>query len=209
MKNLEQIKMQIEESQVNETIMVSARSINGGKFSVEFAEKLREDNNVLGILNAADSRFNSGGRARRAWLSVEPTNFEEQFGIDLTTAETVQDDYGRQVVPLGIANPAISTPSGNEIELGIQVTESTSIDAIHNTADSKSWALANPHKSIKQDGTGNALYLDNMPIYSKAEVVAKDAVSHTYVKHNAMQPVQSPVNIVAEEEEAAVDVLAQ
>ena len=206
--DLEQVKLLIEESK-GEILMVSARPINGGKYSVEFAQKLRTETNVLGILNEGDSRFNQGGRARRAWMSVEPSAFQKQFKIDLEDAETEQDDYGREVVVLGVSNPTITNPNtGQPVELSIQITESTDIDAIYNNAASKMWALENPDKSIKQDGERNGLYVDNLPIYSKAEVVAKATCNHTILNHTTSQKVGTLISAPANAEENAVDVMA-
>jgi len=60
------------------TLLVSARKINGGKIQLEFAEVVSTSDkgvNLLAMLNKSDDRFSSN--ARRAWMSAEPTDAEE------------------------------------------------------------------------------------------------------------------------------------
>ncbi len=58
--------------QENQTILLSARKVNGGKIQLEFAELIKTTAtsvNPLSLFNKSDERFSTGNKARRGWLS--------------------------------------------------------------------------------------------------------------------------------------------
>ena len=70
-----------------QTLLVHARKVNGGKLQLEFAEKLQQADrpvNALAVFNKSDDRFSNGAGARRAWMTVEPSDASEILGIDLS-----------------------------------------------------------------------------------------------------------------------------
>ena len=66
-----------------ETLLISARQINNGKISLEFAEKITAKDrpvSALTVLNASDDRFSSG--ARRGWATAEPIDASKAFDVN-------------------------------------------------------------------------------------------------------------------------------
>ena len=113
-----------------QTLLVQARKVNGGKLQLEFAEKLQAQDrpvNAISMFNMSDDRFSAGNGARRAWLTVEPTDASTLLGVDLEAGEYTTDQMGREIVSLNIANPTVN---GQPLRVQIvETTEATEYDA--------------------------------------------------------------------------------
>ena len=113
-----------------QTLLVQARKVNGGKLQLEFAEKLQAQDrpvNAISMFNMSDDRFSTGIGARRAWLTVEPTDASTLLGVDLEAGEYTTDQMGREIVSLNIANPTVN---GQPLRVQIvETTEATEYDA--------------------------------------------------------------------------------
>lgn len=113
---------------MNETLLVSARKVAGQKIQLEFAEILQKESgpvNPLALFNKSDSRFSQGG-ARRAWMTVEPSDASALLGLDLTDSNPgwTQDVLGREILMLNVLNPQVLI--GDElINLKVEVAETT------------------------------------------------------------------------------------
>ena len=88
----------VETLEPGETLLVSAKGINGGKIQLEFAEIIRNpnaksSNPLVAAFNASDSRFSS--KARRAWQAGEQVDIERLLGLTLGTME--KDDVKEDV----------------------------------------------------------------------------------------------------------------
>lgn len=103
-----------------EMLLVSAKKVNGGKISLEFAQHIDNPNSrpssIVGLLNADDERFDQPtGGPRRAWVTGSPAMIQEHFGVDCSDLLSV-GDYKE----LNILNPEIKGQ-----KLNIQITETT------------------------------------------------------------------------------------
>ena len=135
----------IEALQPGQTLLVSARQVsNGSKVQLEFAEQIATTDrpiNALTILNASDSRFSSG--ARRAWVTAEPSDASERFGIDFTSANEAWYMGARgEMMDLNILSPSL-TMNGNKLYFKVQIEESTK---------PTDWEADNIEKAAKRAG---------------------------------------------------------
>ena len=116
--------------QMNETLLVSARKVAGQKIQLEFAEIISKDNskavNPLAVFNKSDDRFSQGGGARRAWMTVEPSDASEYLGIDFSDKNKAWklDAMKRSVMMLNVLNP-VATIGDEEIALKVEIIETT------------------------------------------------------------------------------------
>jgi hypothetical protein len=153
-----------------QSMLTSVRRVAGGKFHLELAEKIQKNTgvvNVLSILNAGDSRFNTSG-ARRAWAPAEAAMITSSFGIDAEQLEALEESEKMFV--------CILNPSLGDVQLRIQIRETIEGDDYDN---------ANIEKTAKRAGKdGDILTSEGSPIFSKTYVVgaAKGTkVEHTYL----------------------------
>tara|TARA_R100000458_G_C8236105_1_gene216427 strand:+ start:114 stop:722 length:609 start_codon:yes stop_codon:yes gene_type:complete len=164
----------IEALQPGQTLLVSARQVNGGKVQLEFAEKIQTADkpvNALTLLNASDTRFSSG--ARRCWTSAEPEDASKQFGVDFSEAnENWYDTERGNMMDLNILNPVAQT--GHRFRL--QVVEST---------EANEWEANNIETAAKRAGKdGDFITHNGDYIFSRTQMVlaGKDqAVPHTFL----------------------------
>ena len=101
-----------------ETLLVNARKVKNDKIHLEFAEIVNNQTavNVLGLLNKSDDAFSN--RARRAWVTAEPTDATEYFGINFgPTADWYMGDKG-EMLDLNILNPTM-----NDIRCRLKIEE--------------------------------------------------------------------------------------
>ena len=154
-----------------QSMIANVRKVSGGKFHIELAEKIVKNSgtiNVLGILNAGDSRFNSGG-ARRAWAPAEKAMLVEMLAMD----ESVLDSLKESGEPV---NVCMLNPTINGIQLRVQVKE---------TIEGTEYDNANIEKMAKRAGKdGDILTHEGLPIFSKTYVVGTqegEAVQHSYL----------------------------
>lgn len=115
--------------QMNQTLMVSARKVAGAKVQLEFAEILQKDStqsaNPLAIFNKSDERFSQTGKARRAWMTVQPQDASSILGIDLSdNAAWTVNALGQEVLMLNVLNP-VAIVNGEALALKVEVVETT------------------------------------------------------------------------------------
>lgn len=149
-----------------ETLLVSAKAVNGNKVQLEFAEVISNPynraraNGLVSMLNKSDDRF--GSSARRAWITGEPSDISEFLGIDFSGLA-----YG-QVKELNVLNPEI----GGE-RLRVQITETTTPDAYQSD---------NIETTAKKAGAdGDFIMHGGAHIFSNAEVVTGEP-EHKFLK---------------------------
>jgi len=160
----------VKELTTGETLLVSAKLVNGGKVQLEFAEIIKNPNTksssaseLIGMLNASDARFNSAPKARRAWMSAEKADILTVFGIDTTDLTTVG-----QTKELNLLNPTV-----NKKALKIQVTE---------TVKPTEYQAANLEASAKRAGAdGDFITSKGAYIFSNTTVVIGEA-KHTFLE---------------------------
>ena len=145
---------QLETLKPGETLLVAARKVNGGKLHLEFAEIIKNGNtnvNVLSILNKSDERFSSS--ARRSWVTAEPTDAEEHFGVSFS--------------PSNILNPTI-----DETRCRVKISETT---------EATEWQADNIETAAKRRGKdGDYITHEGNYIFSNTNVVLSDEeVTHT------------------------------
>ena len=152
----------IENLEVGECLLVSAKMVNGGKVSFGFAEKISNPNvrpqSILSALNASDDRFQQTGKARRAWIPGEAKDASALFGVDLSALKNVGDEI--------VINKLL--PGYH-----IQITETT---------EGSPYQVANPDTQAKRAGNDGEFILskEGKYIYTNATVVAGDA-SHSFL----------------------------
>ena len=168
---------------MNETLLVSARKVAGQKIQLEFAEILQKESgpvNPLALFNKSDSRFSQGG-ARRAWMTVEPSDASALLGLDLTDSNPgwTQDVLGREILMLNVLNPQVLI--GDElINLKVEVAETT---------EPTEWQESNPESAKRRGKDGDFCYHKGKKIYANTRVAFNKA-NHVFL---AMDPVGEAV----------------
>lgn len=108
----------VENLNKGEILLVSAKAVNGGKVSLEFAQIIENESNsnnsILGLLNESDDRFNKS-KPRRAWMNSMPEDIKKYLGVDVSDLTEVGMEK-----ELNILNPTIAGQ-----ELNIQINETT------------------------------------------------------------------------------------
>jgi len=171
----------VENLKEGQTLLIDAKKVNGGKVQLQFAEIIKNPSakssnrgEVIGLLNASDSRFNSGPKARRGWISAEPADIQKHFGIDCSSLTTVG-----QTLAIGKLNPELA---GKRLRL--QVTE---------TVKPTEYQAANVEQTAKRAGTdGDYITHKGQYIFSNVDVVLENA-THTFLEADA--PVSIGVSI--------------
>ena len=142
-----------------ETLLISARQINNGKISLEFAEKITAKDrpvSALTVLNASDDRFSSG--ARRGWATAEPIDASKAFDVNFgDDGEWYSSDRG-EMMDLDILNP---TFDGTRFR--VQITEST---------EPTEWQAENVERAAKRAGKdGDYITHEGDYIFSNSDIV--------------------------------------
>ena len=128
----------------NEVILTQAIKVAGGKIQLEFAEIISDNSNLnpLSLFNKSDDRF-SGGRARRAWLTAEPTDASQILGVSLDESQPWKlGDNNKMVLPLNILNP-VANIGGVEYKLRVEIVETTT---------PTQWQMENMERAAKRRG---------------------------------------------------------
>ena len=166
--------------QINQTLMVSARKVAGSKIQLEFAEVIEKSSgsvNPLALFNKSDSRFSSGG-ARRAWMTVEPSDASALLGLDLTDSNPgwTTDVLGREVLALNVLNPQVLI--GDElINLKVEVVETT---------EPTDWQEANKDTAAKRRGKdGDFCYHNGREIYANTRIAFNKA-NHVFLEMDSV-----------------------
>ena len=142
-----------------DTLMVSARKVNGGKISLEFAEIIETSDRLvsaLTILNKSDDGFSS--RPRRAWVSAEPSDASELFNVNFEDDGEWYDSEKGEMMDLDILNPTF-----NDVRFRVQITETT---------EPTEWQAENLERAAKRAGKdGDYITHDGNYIFSNSNVV--------------------------------------
>jgi hypothetical protein len=138
-----------------EMMLVSAKAVNGGKVSLTFAQVVETEKtttSLTSLLNASDSRFNQQ-KPRYAWITGEPADIKNTFGIDVSGLAL------GQTLEIGMSNPTVAGK-----ELNILITETT---------EGNEWEVANFETSAKRAGKDGDFILtqDGLYIYQRTSVV--------------------------------------
>ena len=174
-----------------ETLLISARKVKNDKIHLEFAEIINNQTaiNVLGLLNKSDDSFSN--RARRAWVTAEPTDATEFFGVDFgPTADWYMSDKG-EMLDLNILNPTM-----NEVRCRLAIDE---------TIEGTEWQNDNIETAAKRKGKdGDYITHLGAYIFSNTSIV----LSETDPTHNVLEPDTAIANAPAQVKETATEELA-
>jgi hypothetical protein len=145
-----------------QTLLVHARKVNGGKLHLEFAEKLQQADrpvNALSVFNKSDERFSNGAGARRAWMTVDPSDASEILGLNLENDEEYSTDaMGREIMPLNVLSP-----KAGDHNLRVQIVETT---------NATEWDAQNIETRAKRRGKGGDFITHKgMYIFTQSTVV--------------------------------------
>jgi|NOAtaT_6_FD_contig_111_191869_length_1896_multi_5_in_0_out_0_4 hypothetical protein len=165
--------------QENQTLLLQARKVNGGKIQLEFAELIKTSTtsaNPLGMFNKSDDRFNVGNKARRAWLTSEAKDASIILGLDLSdSAKWTVDGMGREVLELNVLNP-VADINGTEKVLKVEIVE---------TIEPTEWQAQNLQTSAKRRGKDGAFITHKgMYIFANTRVVF-DKANHVLLEPDA------------------------
>lgn len=161
-----------------ETLLVSVKAVNGGKYQLEFAEQIQNPyakarNGITSMLNKSDSRFSS--KARRAWVTGEKMDIEELLGLSLNDMTVGQSKE------LNILNPEIGGT-----RLRVQIEE---------TITGSEYQLENVETTAKKAGVdGDYIFSDGQHIFTNLSIVSGNA-AHTFLKPDTDE---APTNSVEE-----------
>lgn len=146
---------------MNSIVLESAKGVKGNKVQLTFSQVVntgKSSNNILGLLNASDDRFNQS-KPRLAWLSGEKTDITAQFGIDVMNLAE-----GEELI-INQENPRLT--SAPNTPLNIQVIETTK---------GTDYDVANFETRAKRAGKDGDFILHNgLYIYVRTTVVAGEA----------------------------------
>lgn len=146
-------------------MLVSAKGVNGGKVSLEFAQSVetgKESTSLTGLLNASDERFNQA-KPRRAWHTGQPEDIKKIFGVDVAGL-----GYGEEL-EIGELDPKV-----NGKPLNIQIVETT---------DGSDYDIANFETRAKRAGADGEFITtaDGEYIFQKLDVVIGQA-KHRFIE---------------------------
>lgn len=153
-----------------ETLLVGARKVKNDKIHLEFAEIVNNQTavNVLGLLNKSDDAFSN--RARRAWVTAEPADATEYFGIDFgPTADWYMSDKG-EMLDLHILNPTM-----NDVRCRLMIEE---------TIEGTDWQNENITTSAKRKGKDGD-YITHLGAYifsNTSIVLSEETPVHTILE---------------------------
>ena len=173
-----------------DTLMVSARKVNGGKISLEFAEVIETSDRLvsaLTILNKSDDRFSS--RPRRAWVSAEPSDASELFNVNFGDDGEWYDSEKGEMMDLDVLNP---TYNGQRFR--VQINE---------TVEGTQWQIDNADVAAKRRGKGGDFITHNGEyVYSNGDIVLVDEgndVTHTYLQADTAT-IENATKVVEDEQ---------
>ena len=113
----------------------------------------------MSVFNKSDDRFTSGTGARRAWMTVEPSDASEILGINLEDDEQYTTDaMGREIMSLNILSPA-----AGDHQLRVQIVD---------TVDATEWDAQNIETRAKRKGKdGPFITHEGRYIFTQSSVV--------------------------------------
>lgn len=146
---------------MNKIVLESAKGVKGNKVQLTFSQVVntgKSSNNILGLLNASDDRFNQS-KPRYAWLSGEKSDISAQFGIDVTNLVE-----GEELI-INQEDPRLT--SAPNMPLNIQIVETTK---------GTDYEVANFDTRAKRAGKDGEFIMHNgLYIYVRTNVVAGEA----------------------------------
>ena len=146
---------------MNSIILESAKGVKGNKVQLTFSQVVntgKSSNNILGLLNASDDRFNQS-KPRYAWLSGEKSDITAQFGIDVSGLAEGEELIINQEDPRLTAAP--------DTQLNIQIVETTK---------GTDYDVANFETRAKRAGKdGDFIMHNGLYIYVRTLVVTGEA----------------------------------
>lgn len=146
---------------MNKIVLESAKGVKGNKVQLTFSQVVntgKSSNNILGLLNASDDRFNQA-KPRFAWLSGEKSDITAQFGIDVNALAEGEELVINQEDPRLAGAP--------DMPLNIQIVETTK---------GTEYDVANFETRAKRAGKDGDFILHNgMYIYVRTLVVTGEA----------------------------------
>lgn len=137
-----------------QTILVSAKGVEGGKVTLEFAQLVKSPfvaTGLTSLLNASDDRF-AKQKPRFVWETGEKADIQKLFGVDVSELEV------GQVMKINKLDPTIEGQKLNiEINESIKPTE---------------WQAANIDVAAKRAGKdGDFIMKDDQHIFVNARIV--------------------------------------
>lgn len=163
--------MKTEDLTPGQMLLISAKAVNGGKVSLEFAQIVetgREVTSLTSLLNASDERFGGPQKPRHAWIVGMPADIQKNFGIDVS--ELALGD----VLEINQLNPMVM-----DKPLNIRLTE---------TVKGSEYDLANIETKAKRAGKDGDFILTSKDeyIFTKVDVVAGPA-THYFIEGTKRQ----------------------
>tara|TARA_R110002167_G_scaffold9799_12_gene45283 strand:- start:64 stop:675 length:612 start_codon:yes stop_codon:yes gene_type:complete len=176
----------IEDLKVGETLLMNAKKVGGDKIQLQFAEIVQSTEreiSALTVLNKSDDRFSS--RARRAWVTAEPSDagkiFNINFGDDNENWELT--DKG-EIMELNILNPMFETT-----RFRLLVTETT---------ESSEWQQDNLERAAKRKGKEGPFVMNNGNyIFSNTSTILTN--EETKDKHDFLIADSTMIEVKAED----------
>jgi hypothetical protein len=162
-------------------VLESAKGVKGGKVQLCFSQVVetgKAPSSILGLLNASDERFNQS-KARKAWLTAQPADVMNVFGLDLNLAEGEE-------LEINMVDPRMA---GDTRALNIQITETT---------EGSDYDVANFEVRAKRAGKdGDFITKDGKYIYVRTTVVAGEA-KHTLISETDRTPASNSASLIAD-----------
>ena len=157
-----------------DTLLVNARKVNNDKLHLEFAEIINATTkpmSALGLLNKSDERFSSS--ARRCWLTAEPADATDVFGIEFDATAGWEMTPKGEVLELNILNP---DHLGERFRVIVQ-----------ETTEPTKWQADNLSKAAKRKGKDGGFITNNGDyIFSNTDVIQTNG--DTNELHTWLQP---------------------
>jgi hypothetical protein len=162
-------------------VLESAKGVKGGKVQLCFSQVVetgKAPSSILGLLNASDERFNQS-KARKAWLTAQPADVMNVFGLDLNLAEGEE-------LEINMVDPRMA---GDSRALNIQITETT---------EGSDYDVANFEVRAKRAGKdGDFITKDGKYIYVRTTVVAGEA-KHILISETDRTPASNSASLIAD-----------
>ena len=107
--NKESINTEIANMNVGDSILVSFKGTSTSKIQITLGEKIvTKSGNPLALLNASDAKFNVTSKARRAWLTSEPSDAKIYFPQYASQIDEAAAGDKSTEVFIGELNPSIA-----------------------------------------------------------------------------------------------------
>jgi len=166
------------------TQILSIRKINGGKFSVAFAQNVitpKTQLNLLALANEGDERFEKNApKATLAWMSFTDKGLLSVLNIDASKLTFTANEKGHLVAIINTEAPKVA-----ELDFNIQINETVG----PKTNKAGEFDAVNNRKKVIIDGVEQLFKKDGALVYRYTTVVAGEA-KHTLVEGATMIPTE-------------------